>query len=109
MRMWEERNQLEKKVEKRAVTIRQAQQLGPYNEKAVDVLCSLVTTQERERNRILMLTDLINDISDGIGEYRHVKLMEVHEELSSDDDQSMIMMVVYWGYILVVLLYVYVE
>ena len=87
MRMWEERNQLEKVVEKLEVTMREAHQFGPYNEKAVDVISCLGESLERFRNRILLLTTLIDDIGDGIGDKnRQVKLMEYHEDFTSDED-----------------------
>ena len=86
-RYLDERNQLEKKVEDRQVTLNETHHLRSFNQKAVQILRCLVETQERERKRILLLTALINDISDGIHEKeRQAKLMEVHEQLSSDED-----------------------
>ena len=79
-RYLDERNKLEKKVEDRQVTLNETHHLRPFNQKAIQILLSLVETQEREHKRILLLTDLINDISDGIHEKeRQAKLMEVHE------------------------------
>ncbi|PWA57260.1 hypothetical protein CTI12_AA410890 [Artemisia annua] len=42
---------------------------------------------KRDRNRINMLTAIINDIIDGIRELEgQAKLMKVHEQASSDED-----------------------
>ncbi|PWA73689.1 hypothetical protein CTI12_AA258190 [Artemisia annua] len=85
-RFVEKCNQLEKKVEDRQVPLKETHHLGPFNKKAVAILSCLVETQEREHNRIILLTALINDISDGIREKeRQAKLMEVHEQVSSDE------------------------
>ena len=67
-RYLDEHNQLEKKVEDHQVTLNETHHLRSFNEKAVQILRCLVETQERERKRILLLTALINDISDGIHE-----------------------------------------
>ncbi|PWA77787.1 hypothetical protein CTI12_AA219280 [Artemisia annua] len=86
-RFVEERNELQKKVEDRQVPLNETRHLGPFKKKRVDILGCLLETQKRERNRIILLTALINDISDGIREKeRQAKLMEVHEQVSSDED-----------------------
>lgn len=72
-RYLDERNKLEKKVEDRQVTLNETHHLRPFNQKAVQILRWLVETQERERKRI--------------HEKEHqAKLMEVHEQVSSDED-----------------------
>ena len=82
----EERSQLEKKVEDRQVTLNETQHLASLNVKAAAIRGCLVETQERERNRIILLTNLINDITDGIREKeQQTKLMEVHEVPSDED------------------------
>lgn len=82
----DERNQLEKKVEDRQVTLNETHHLRSFNQKAVQILHRLVETQEKERKRILLLIALVNDISDGIHEKeRQAKLIEVYEQLSSDE------------------------
>ena len=85
-RFEEERSQLEKKVEDRQVTLNEMQHLGPLNVKAIAIRHCLVETQERERNMIILLTHLIDDITDGIREKeQQTKLMEVHEVPSDED------------------------
>jgi hypothetical protein len=84
-RFVKELNQLQKKVEDRQVPLNETHHLGPFNKNLDAILRCLIETQEMERNRIILLTALINDISDGIREKeRQVKIMEVHEEVSSE-------------------------
>jgi hypothetical protein len=86
-RFVEERNELQKKVEDLQVPLKETRHLGPFKKKADAILSCLLETHERESNRTMMLTALINDIIDGIREKeRQVKLMEVHEQVSSDED-----------------------
>ncbi|PWA69468.1 hypothetical protein CTI12_AA297980 [Artemisia annua] len=83
----EERNELQKKVEASQDPINVSHRLGPFKNKRGAIIGCLLETQKRERNRIILLTALINDISDGIREKeRQAKLMEVHEQVSSDED-----------------------
>ena len=80
-RFVKERNQIQKQVEDRQVALNETQHLVPLDENRNAIIRSLIETQVRERNRIVLLTALINDISDGIQEKeRQVQLMEVQEE-----------------------------
>ena len=80
-RFVKERNQIQKQVEDRQVVLNETQHLVPLDENRNAIIRSLIETQVRERNRIVLLTALINDISDGIQEKeRQVQLMEVQEE-----------------------------
>jgi hypothetical protein len=97
-RFVKEHNQIEKQVEDRQVALNETQHLVPLDENIDAIIRSLIETQVREHNRIVLLTALINDISDGIQEKeRQVQLMEVQEEeacapkknikkVSSDED-----------------------
>ena len=97
-RFVKERKQLQKQVEDRQFALNETQHLGPLNLNSDAIIRSLIETHVRERNRIVMLTDLINDINDGIQEKeRQVQFMEVQEEdscapkinikkVSSDED-----------------------
>ena len=80
-RFVKERNQIQKQVEDRQVALNETQHLVPLDENRNAIIRSLIETQVRERNRIVLLTALINDITDGIQEKEHqVQLMEVQEE-----------------------------
>ncbi|PWA40931.1 hypothetical protein CTI12_AA558770 [Artemisia annua] len=82
-----ERNELRKKVETIQDPISVSERLGPFKKKNGAIIGCLVETQKRDRNRINMLTALINDIIDGIRELEgQAKLMKVHEQASSDED-----------------------
>ncbi|PWA76190.1 hypothetical protein CTI12_AA236190 [Artemisia annua] len=87
MRYVEERNELRKRVEASQDPISVSDRLGPFKKKRGAIIGCLIETQKRERNRIIMLTALINDIIDRIREKeRQAKLIEVHEQVSSDED-----------------------
>ncbi|PWA39831.1 hypothetical protein CTI12_AA465290 [Artemisia annua] len=87
IRYVEERNELRKKVEASQDPISVSERLGPFKEKNGAIIGCLVETQKRDRNRINVLTALINDIIDGIRELEgQAKLMKVHEQASSNED-----------------------
>jgi uncharacterized protein YdcH (DUF465 family) len=80
-RFVKEHNQLQKQVEDRQVALNETQHLVPLDQNTDAIIRSLIETQVRERNRIVLLTALINDINDRIQEKeRQVQLMEVQEE-----------------------------
>jgi hypothetical protein len=75
----------EKKVEDRQVPLNETQHLAPLNVKAAAIRGCLVETQERECNRIILLTNLIGDITYGIREKeQQTKLMEVHDIIDDE-------------------------
>ncbi|PWA77125.1 hypothetical protein CTI12_AA227940 [Artemisia annua] len=86
IRYVEERNELRKRVEASQDPINVSDGM-PFKTKHSAIIGCLRETQKMDRNRIIMLTALINDIIDGIREKEcQVKLLEVNEQVSSDTD-----------------------
>ncbi|PWA84016.1 hypothetical protein CTI12_AA054440 [Artemisia annua] len=87
IRYVEERNEHQKKVEASQDPISVSEPQGLLKKKTGAIIGCMVETQKRDRNRINLLTALINDIIDEIREMEgQAKLMEVHEQASSDED-----------------------
>ncbi|PWA36621.1 hypothetical protein CTI12_AA598030 [Artemisia annua] len=87
IRYVEERNELRKKVEASQDLISVSEPMGQLKKKTRAIIGCMVETQKRDRNRINLLTALIDDIIDGIRKMEgQAKLMEVHEQASSDED-----------------------
>ncbi|PWA46233.1 hypothetical protein CTI12_AA509850 [Artemisia annua] len=83
----EERNELRKKVEASQDPISMSEPQSLLKKKTRAIIGCMVETQKRGRNRINLLTALINDIIDGIREMEgQAKLMEIQEQASSDED-----------------------
>ncbi|PWA50950.1 hypothetical protein CTI12_AA317440 [Artemisia annua] len=87
IRYVEERNELRKKVEASQDPISTSEPQSLLKKKTRAIIGCMVETQKRDRNRINLLTALINDIIDGIREMEgQAKLMEIQEQASSDED-----------------------